>query len=981
LEDIPAATQLFTPNWIVKYLVQNSVGRKWLQTYPDSTIKSAMEYYIEPAEQTAEVNAQLKAITPDSIEPESIKVLDPACGSGHILVEAYNVLKAIYEERGYQTRKIPQLILENNLFGLDIDDRAAQLAGFTLMMLARNDDRRIFTRDVKLNVLSLQETAHTDITQLWREVDITDNDQSKMVQDIWTRFEHAKTFGSLIDIPTKYEPSLKALLSKLTDIEQTGSFLQRPAAEDLKPIIQQAWLLAQRYDAVVANPPYMGGNKLCSLLKAYLKNHYNGFDSDLFSSFILNCNRLIKSSGYIGLMTPIVWMYLSSHKIVREYLIENKFISSLIELPPGGFKGATVQIAAFCLEKAVSRQAKGKFIRLEQFRGSDDEFALKTLTAISSEDCDWMYESNQYEWINIPGSPVAYWLNSSQMKPFKDKYLVDAIATPLRGVETGDNEKFIKHWHEVDVRNIGINQKKSSGDFKWYPYNKGGEYCKWYGNKNLVVNWRNDGEDIKNQNYPKGSRLPWRAANSDKYFVDGITWGGIGYISFRYCDYGAVFDSNKGSMMFPEPKDEKYLLGFLNSSVSSYYLRVLNPTVSTQKDDVGHLPMQKSLSSEIKLAITALVKKCILIAKRDEKYLEVNWDYHQSAGLIGKSLTQSEYNVDYDINDILAIIYEKWKHQNDVVIAEMQHLEEENNRLFIDVYDLRDELSPDVPPEKITLTVNPKYRYGGNLSDQALNNRFQSDTLAEHISYAIGCMMGRYSVDREGLVYAHAGNEGFNDLVKEGAYNTFPADDDGIIPLTDEEWFEDDITLRFREFIQTVWGKENLQANLDFVAESLRLHAVNAKSGETSLDTIRRYLSTQFYKDHLQTYKKRPIYWLFSSGKQKAFECLVYLHRYNESTLARMRTEYVSPLLGKYDAYAGTLSQQIEQATSTAEANRLSKSLTALEKKQTELREFDDKLKHHADMQIKLDLDDGVKVNYGKFGDLLVDVKGVTGKK
>jgi type II restriction/modification system DNA methylase subunit YeeA len=334
-----------------------------------------------------------------------------------------------------------------------------------------------------------------------------------------------------------------------------------------------------------------------------------------------------------------------------------------------------------------------------------------------------------------------------------------------------------------------------------------------------------------------------------------------------------------------------------------------------------------------------------------------------------------------DTSPTLEFSYTTWTYKNHNTIAEMKRLEEENNRLFIDAYGLQDELTFDVPLEQITLTVNPKYRYGGNLSDQELENRFQSDSLAELISYAIGCMLGRYSVDREGLVYAHAGNEGFNDLVKEGAYNTFPADDDGIIPLTDEEWFEDDLTLRFREFVQTVWDKENLQANLDFVAESLRLHAVNAKSGETSLDTIRRYLSTQFYKDHLKTYKKRPIYWLFSSGKQKAFECLVYLHRYNESTLARMRTEYVSPLLGKYDAYADTLSQQIEQAPSTAEANRLSKSLIALEKKQTELREFDDKLKHHADMQIKLDLDDGVKVNYGKFGDLLVDVKGVTGKK
>jgi len=431
------------------------------------------------------------------------------------------------------------------------------------------------------------------------------------------------------------------------------------------------------------------------------------------------------------------------------------------------------------------------------------------------------------------------------------------------------------------------------------------------------------------------------------------------------------------------------MLGLMNSSVMKYLVRVVSPALSIVSGDLEKIPVVNTINSTS--CILSNSRKLLDITIEDWNIYETSWDFQNLPLIVGNSdflslnIEASDATELHDkttkITYALPDCYVNWQTQNHAIITQMQCLEQENNCLFIDAYGLQDELTPGVPLEQITLTVNPKYRYGGKLSDEALENRFQSDTLAELISYAIGCMMGRYSLDQEGLVYAHAGNEGFTELEQQGAYKTFPADDDGIIPLTDQEWFADDATHRFREFIRVVWGEDNLQQNLDFVAESLCLHAIKAKSGESSLESIRRYLSTQFYKDHLKTYKKRPIYWLFSSGKQKAFECLVYLHRYNESTLSRMRTEYVTPLLGKYEASAMVLQKQMQDASTTAESNRFKKSLTALEKKQTELSEFDDKLKHTADMRISLDLDDGVKVNYGKFGDLLVDVKGVTGKK
>lgn len=1022
-EDIPAATQLFTPNWIVKYLVQNSVGRQWLQTYPDSSLKAGMDYYIEPAEQTPEVGTALAAITPDSIEPESIKVLDPACGSGHILVEAYQVLKAIYEERGYQPREIPQLILENNLFGLDIDDRAAQLAGFALMMLARADDRRIFSREVQLNVLALQTSQGLDaeqlvlnVQQLWQAHYNADeiNSLQSITAELISTFAQADCLGSLIQIPTslsQYLPVLQRALDKIADNIQ--DYLAQQSYYALMPLLKQAFILGQQYDAVVANPPYMGSKYQTPVVKKYLKDNFKGYEKDLFSAFIIRNLQLAKEQGQLGFMTPFVWMFISSYENLRAKLIDEATITTLIQLEYSGFDGATVPICTFTLSANHIKDYVGGYIKLSDFKGHQNQ-APKTLEAIKNPDCGWFYNAKSDDFKKIPGSPIAYWINDNLVKAFDFSKI--GYKFPVKsGLTSGDKPRFVRNWTECDFGKINfnaINGEKNS--CKWFPHNDGGALRKWYGNRSSIINWELGGSEIKE--FEKST-----VRSPQYYFCSGITWTDVSssFFSARYLPTGSVFE-NTGSIIVIDGSNLEPILGFLCSIVSKNMMDIMNPTLHYGVGEVSQLPLAK-VSEENR--VSDIVVRCIMICKLDWDSYETSWDFQQNplvqtsfprscvgmqtepdkstvciptedggnesaVGWVSDSVTRHIEAENVGLRDkaanptyLLSEIYAAWQSHNRETIAEILRLEQENNRLFIDAYGLQDELSPDVPLEQITLTVNPKYRYGGNLSDEALENRFQSDTLAELISYAIGCMMGRYSLDQQGLVYAHAGNQGFSELVQQGTYKTFPADKDGIIPLTDQAWFADDATHRLREFVRVVWGEENHQQNLDFIAASLCLYAIKAKNSESNLDTIRRYLATKFYKDHLKTYKKRPIYWLFSSGKNKAFECLVYLHRYNESTLARMRTEYVTPLLGKYEASAMVLQKQMQDADSTSDANRFKKSLTALEKKQTELSEFDDKLKHYADRRISLDLDDGVKVNYGKFGDLLAEVKAVTGKK
>tara|TARA_R110001583_G_scaffold85875_1_gene224968 strand:- start:7636 stop:11286 length:3651 start_codon:yes stop_codon:yes gene_type:complete len=981
-EDIPAATQLFTPKWIVQYIVHNSLGAQWMTTYPESPLKRQMEYYIEPAEQSDAVNAQLAAITPDSIEPESIKVLDPACGSGHILVEAYNVLRAIYEERGYRSRDIPKLILENNLFGIDIDDRAAQLAGFTLMMMAREDDRRIFTRGVKLNVLSLQETKHVDLPVLWKALNLSgdwnrgtsenlfDNAQQdlssyavdkrfQLLHELVRLFDEAKTFGSLIQVPTEYKASLEILLNELSQLVGQGDSMQKGAALRLLPYVKQAWVLAQRYDAVVANPPYMGGKGMNASVKKFVKDFFPNAKSDLFACFIERGYSLAKHSGHNSMVTMESWMFLSSYEIFRDIVLQRHTLRNLAHFPYDGKKptamGINFGVAVVTAQNTHLAGYRGHYCCSRYYELNDDgiPFAFPT-----PNERQKTVATDEFK--KIPGSPVAYWVSAPIRSIFEREDNFSAVADVKQGLATADDQRFLRRWQEVGKEKIGFGfssrEEATESNSKWFPFNKGGEFRRWYGNQEFLVNWENDGAELM------AFRPRSVIRNPRYYFCAGFTWNQTGSStpSFRYVPSGFVF-AHIGSMAFPHDQIRgNNGLGFLNSIVSQTLIGIISPTMGLEVGHVSKLPVN------LQIGDLEATNELIHISSLDWNAYERSWDFKYLPVLKASA----------DSAPTLECSYSAWVAQNLNTIAEMNHLEEESNRLFIDAYGLQEELNPEVPIEKITLTVNPAYRYGIKISEAEREVRFQSDTMAELVSYSIGCMMGRYSLDAPGLIYAHSGNEAFD----AGSYVTFPADDDGIIPLTDQEWFADDATNRFREFVRVAWDEEHLQENLDFVAESLCLYAIKPKRGESSLETIRRYLSTQFYKDHLRTYKSRPIYWLFSSGKQKAFECLVYLHRYNEGTLARMRTEYVTPLTGKYAVHAEQLEQQIEGADSTAEANRLKKELTTLEKQLVELREFDAKLKHFADRRISFDLDDGVKVNYGKFGDLLADVKAITGE-
>lgn len=977
-EDIPAATQLFTPNWIVKYLVQNSVGRQWLQTYPESAIKAQLEYYIEPAEQSSEVNEQLQAITPDSINPESIKVLDPAVGSGHILIEAYNVLKAIYEERGFRPRDIPKSILENNLYGLDIDDRAAQLSGFALMMLARADDKRIFTRNVSLNVLALQEGNHINLPAVWRELNLSGGWDNGTSQDMFAdetqdlssfeadnryqllqrtigRFSQAKTFGSLIEVPADEYDDLNKMHETLVELAESGDSFQRPAAKQLIDIVHQALILAIRYDAVIANPPYMGSGGMNAQLKSFAKKTYPNNKSDLFAIFMERAFALIAEHGFNAQINMQSWMFLSSYKKMRESLLAEHTIITMAHLGARAFSqisGEVVQTTAWIIESKKIQNYQSIFYRLVD--GNEEEKKNAILRR------EYQFDSTaQEDFRKILGSPIAYWLHKDILDIISSSNKLENIASSRAGMTSGDNDYFTRQWHEIDYDLFSDSEtgweSAIASEKRWFPYNKGGSYRKWYGNINLVLRYDDSyREKLKNTGN--------NCASEECYFKEAVTWTDLtsGRLGARFLDEGAIFDI-AGHCAYPISKNGHILsLGLLNTNFINDLSKVINATMHFQPGDFKKLPYPLKVDEK---KVIDLVSRAVSISKRD-------WDSHESSWRFSSSwiIDNHSEKVNADYNSYLNF--------NELTVLKIQDVERQINSVFNEAFGLDGYYDDSVPEEQITLDCNPIYLFG---KSEESSNKFRSKVFAELLSYSLGCMLGRYSLDREGLVYANSGNEGFDKLVAEGAYKSFSADEDGIIPLTDQEWFKDDATDRLREFVQVVWGSEHLQENLDFIAESLCLHAIKPKKSESALETIRRYLSTQFYKDHLKTYKKRPIYWLFSSGKNKAFECLVYLHRYNEGTLSRMRTEYVTPLLGKYDAYAEQLDKQIENAESTSDTNRFKKELAALVKQQVELREFDDKLKHYADMRISLDLDDGVKVNYGKFGDLLADVKSITG--
>jgi type II restriction/modification system DNA methylase subunit YeeA len=957
-EDIPAATQLFTPNWIVKYLVQNTLGRQWLATYPQSALRRQMEYYIEPAEQAPEVKEQLKAITPTSLNPEELTLLDPACGSGHILVEAYDLFKAIYQERGYRAKDIPALILQKNLFGLEIDDRAAQLAAFALMMKARADDRRIFDSGVKPNVLALQESRDMDAASITDALNGPINKDDMPPEYLFEEieeekaglfskkamaekghvsqadiayllelFENAKTFGSLLQIPPKPAAKLPEIEKRLDDVLKYGD-LTHASAQVIKPLLQQAGHLCRRYDAVVANPPYMGGKYFTGALKDFVADNYKDAKADLYACFIQRNLAFAKPNGFVGMITIPNWMFLSSFEGVRESLFSHQTIDSFVHNGRGVF-GSDFGSCSFIIRNHNLPGYRATYRRLFSKQGS-----VSTNEELESR----FFEAEPHlaslkDFECIPGKPVAYQLSIKAQKAFADNPQLHAIGDFKKGMNTGNNDLFLRIWTEICFNTVCLNLQQRA-IAKWFPLQKGGPARRWFGNHEYVVNWQSDGAALRA--FPNAV-----LRNQQYYFREGVTWTtlSIARLNMRHNPEGFIFEGKGSAAFFGNRDDMLAVLGYCNSAVFGYLFGVISPSIDAESGSVGKAPFTRNFPA----SVPGIVAEAIRIAQDDWNSCETSWDFRTLPALQHRASTVQQSQQAADAERLTRL-------------SRMKELEEENNRLFINAYGLQEELSPEVPDEQITL-----YR-----PDRA-------EGIRRLLSYAIGCMMGRYSLDKPGLIYAHSGNQGFD----PNHYKTFRADDDGIIPLLETDWgIRDDATNRILEFVGVAWPKEHLQENLKFIADSL-----GPNNGEQPRDTIRRYFATGFYKHHLSMYKRRPIYWLFSSGKQRAFQCLVYLHRYHEGTLARMRTEYVIPLQGQIAARIEQLEGDKAKATSTSHRRKLQKEQDDLKKQQAELAAFEEKLKHAADQKISLELDDGVKVNYARFGDLLAEAKAVCGTK
>jgi type II restriction/modification system DNA methylase subunit YeeA len=942
-EDIPAVTQLFTPHWIVRYLVENSLGRLWLLNRPNSRLREAMPYYIEGEAETDFLRLE---------KPEHIRLIDPACGSAHMLTYAFDLLVLIYEEEGYSPNEIPALILRHNLHGLDICPRAAQLAELALVLKAREKFRRFFQPSnlVRPRILALQDVSFNEeeLRDYIAALDLGDL-FNRPVLELLKQFESATTFGALIQ-PSVDEMGISALRESIEAKDLNGQLFLSKTHEKVLRVLEQSEALTQRYHVVAANPPYMGGRGMNSGIKRFLQDKFTDFESDLFAAFIVRSMSLAISNGYLGFMSPFVWMFISSYEKLRERLICDATITTLVQLEYSGFDGATVPICTFALKNKRHDGYLGAYVRLSDFRGSDIQ-GPKTLEAISNPTCGWFFLSSADDFKKIPGSPIAYWVSANFLETFVNYPSVSTKLTAKQGLATGNNARFVRFWFEVAACSTCfsyISLAASEANLaRWVPYSKGGEFRRWYGCNEFVVDWTDGGRIIRNYCDEDGKELSrFRAA--DYYFKEAITWGLItsGQFSARYRDTGFVFDIASMSAFSP---DNLYYLGLLNSGYSALVLSLLNPTLNYQIGDIKRIPLQEM---EDRQPVRSTVSNAIAVARADWDNFETSWDFRDQSllrsGLKGATLEASWRN---------------WEAQSTAAIRRMQELETENNRLFIAAYGLAGELQPEVPEEQITLA----------------RADVRKDAAA-FISYAVGCMMGRYSLEQPGLILANAGDT-LSAYLEKVPSPSFMPDADGILPVTDQVWFDDDLVLRLEEFLAVTFGKDTLADNLQFLAASL-----GTKENESPRDTLRRYFQDTFYTNHLSGeraygYKNRPIYWLFSSGKQKAFQCLVYLHRYTPGTLARMRTEYVIPLQGKLGTRITRLEEETEKATSSAARKKLQTEVDKAKKQMVELLAYDEQLRSYADQLIALDLDDGVKVNYAKFGPLVADAKKVCGTK
>ncbi|WP_067929228.1 BREX-1 system adenine-specific DNA-methyltransferase PglX [Alicyclobacillus shizuokensis] len=937
-ENIPAATQLFTPHWIVRYMVENSLGRLWLDSYPDSPLKSEWKYFLDEAEQEQQVKEELEKIRRKNIDPESITFLDPCCGSGHILVYAFDVFYSMYLEKGYIPHEIPKLILEKNLFGLDIDDRAAQLASFAVMMKAREKSRRVFGQRIKLNICAIQESNWMtdeiiDVLVDKTASQLVQNAQRETLCHLRDAFLDAKNYGSILKVQPLDLDFLEQRLDYFANnSEYQGDLLDRistsEALEKIPGLIMQARLMSRKYDVVCTNPPYMGSNGMNPALSDYLKQNYPDTKSDMSTVFMERGFDLCKPTGMMSMINIPVWMFLSSYEKLRKNIVETKTIINMLHLGRGVF-GSDFGTTAFVILNKNIEHYTAVYRKLYQKHGAVDSVERKEERFFEGVG---YYSTKQDDFSKIPGSPISYWTNSNVRSIFNEQLSLNQVGVAKQGLATGSNEKFLRLWFEVDFNKIGFNcasaDKARESKLKWFPCNKGGEFRKWYGNNNHIINWENDGFEIKNFKDESG-KLRSRPQNQEYYFREGLTWSTLtsAALSVRYTPTGFIFET-KGSMYFANNNGNLfYILGYLNSKLVDYLIKIISPTIDYHEGPLSSLPI---VFDEVGV-ISEIVRDNVSISKEDWDLFETSWDFkshplikfRQGANTIAKAL-------------------DNWSMYSEAQFQALLKNELELNKRFLRIYRLEGEIDPSVGEDEITVRKADRER-----------------DIKSFISYAVGCMFGRYSLDEEGLVYA-GGN------FDPERYKTFAVDRDNILPILSDAYFEDDIVSRFVEFVKVIFGEETLAENLEFIADTL-----GKKDDETPREAIRRYFLNDFFKDHVQTYKKKPIYWLFTSGKQKAFNCLIYMHRYDKTTLSRIRTDYVHELQIRLDAEKKSLLSIIEGDGTAREIGAAKKKLRALDLKIAELKEYEELLHHMADMQIEIDLDDGVDVNYAKFEGLL----------
>lgn len=948
-EEIPYATQLYTPDWIVRYMVQNTLGRYWVESHPEhSDLKKNWEFYLENPNPESDFEEKLAPYINKDLKVEDIKCFDPAMGSGHILVYMFDVLYQIYEKCGYMSREIPILIIENNLYGLDIDDRAYQLACFAVIMkgmkynnrLLRSIERKVERtgeEGIRLNLASIQETNNlNDFDVMYISGESEGNNYNK-VKEFIELFKNAKIYGSLINIEKFDKEFFINRLKSIVNIPAQDLIKEesrRKVIDILPLLLKQAKIMVETYDILNTNPPYMGTKQMNEKLNGFISNHYEKNKSDLFSAFIEYSFSKVKLSGHLGFMTPFVWMFISSYENLRSMIINQKNISSLIQLEYSAFEEATVPICTFTIRnKRIG--LSGEYIRLSDFVGSSVQ-PIKTIESVLNPNVNYRFSVMADEFNKITGSPIAYWASNKIREIFLKNRELGDIAEPRQGMTTSDNNRFLRLWHEVDFYNIGFDMKNreeaKNSDLKWFPYNKGGEFRKWYGNNEFVVNYKNDGREMEmfHEELNKTSS-GGRLKNRQYYFREGITWSFISSSKFgvRYSPEGYIFDV-AGSSLFPNKSKLKYILGFLCSKITFEFLKIQNPTMNFQVENIKKLP----IIYKDDLLIDKLVNENIILSKEEWDSFETSWDFKRHPFVTQKCHAGT-----------IEEAYGNWELYRQSQFIKLKHNEEELNKIFINIYNLDSEMESSEDDSDVTIKKADNVR-----------------EIKSFISYAIGCILGRYSLDQEGLAYAGG-------IFDSSKYITFKADEDNIIPVLSESYFEDDIVSRFVEFVKVIFGEETLYKNLDYIAE-----VIGKKNSETAKDTIRRYFINDFYKDHLQTYKNRPIYWMFTSGRQKAFNCLIYMHRYDKTTLSRIRTDYLHELQDRLDTARKSIIDNIEGDSSTKGKSEAKKKLTSLDKQIDELKKYDEILHHMADMQIKIDLDDGVKVNYEKFKGLLAKI-------